>query len=86
MQNYNSYDKFSKDKFLENEIEREKMKRKSFNGALGNLMYAQVCSRPDVAFIVGILGRYQSNPRNDHWIVAKKMMRYLQRTKKYMLF
>src|SRR4030065_1796038 len=48
-------------------------------------MYAQVCTRPDIAFIVGVLGRYQSNPGNDHWVAAKKVMRYLQRTKEYML-
>ncbi|KAL6329146.1 hypothetical protein AAG906_011599 [Vitis piasezkii] len=28
----------------------------------GSLMYAQVCTRPDIAYIVGMLGRYLSNP------------------------
>ena len=42
------------------------MNDKSFGSALGNLMYAQVCTRPNIAFIVGVLGRYQSNPMNDH--------------------
>jgi len=37
-------------------------------------MYAQVCTRPDIAFMVGILGRYQSNPGNDHWVAATKLM------------
>ncbi|KAL0413871.1 UNVERIFIED_CONTAM: Secreted RxLR effector protein [Sesamum radiatum] len=48
-------------------------------------MYAQVCTRPDITFAVGILGRYQSNPGLDHWRAAKKVMRYLQGTKDYML-
>lgn len=48
-------------------------------------MYAQVCTRPDIAFVVGILGRYQSNPGLDHWRAAKKVLRYLQGTKDYML-
>jgi len=48
-------------------------------------MYAQVCIRPDIAFTVGMLGRYQSYPGIDHWRAAKKMMRYLQGTKDYML-
>ena len=48
-------------------------------------MYAQACARPDIAFVVGMLGRYQSNPGMDHWRVAKKVMRYLQGTKDYML-
>ena len=48
-------------------------------------MYAQVCTRPDIAYIVGMLGKYLSNPGKDHWIAAKRVMRYLQRTKDYML-
>ena len=36
-------------------------------------------------FVVGVLGRYQSNPSIDHWRAAKKVMRYLQGTKDYML-
>ena len=31
-----------------------------------------------------MLGRYQSNPGIDHWRAAKKVTRYLQRTKDYM--
>ena len=33
-----------------------------YASAVGSLMYAQVCTRPDIAFAVGMLGRYQSNP------------------------
>ena len=48
-------------------------------------MYAQVCTRPDIAFAVGMLGRRQSNPGLDHWKAAKKVLRYLKGTKDYML-
>ena len=48
-------------------------------------MYAQVCTHPNIAYIVGMLGRYLSNPRMDHWKTTKKFMRYLQKTKDYML-
>ena len=48
-------------------------------------MYAQVCTRPDIAFIVNALGRYLSNPGLNHWKAVKKVMRYLQGTKDYML-
>ena len=34
-------------------------------------MYAQVCSRLDIAYIVGLLGRYMSNPGMTHWKAAK---------------
>ena len=53
--------------------------------SVGSLMYAQVCTRPDIAFAVNALGRYLSNPGLNHWKVVKKVMRYLQGTKDYML-
>ena len=61
------------------------MKNIPYTSAVGSLMYAQVCTRPDIAFAVGVLGKYQSNPGIDHWRAAKKVMRYLQGTKDYML-
>ena len=61
------------------------MQKIPYASAVGSLMYAQVCTRPDIVFIVGMLGRYLSNPGMDHWKAAKRVMRYLQRTKGYML-
>ena len=49
------------------------------------LMYAQVCIRPDLAFITGMLGRYQSYPGLDHWKTVKKVLCYLQGIKGLML-
>ncbi|KAL6315730.1 hypothetical protein AAG906_006592 [Vitis piasezkii] len=46
-----------------NNIEREQMKKIPYASAVGSLMYAQTCTRPDIAFFVGMLGRYQSDPR-----------------------
>ena len=60
------------------------MKNIPYASAVGSLMYAQVCTRPDIAFVVGMLRRYQSYPGIDHWKVAKKVMRYFQGTKDYM--
>ena len=48
-------------------------------------MYTQVCTCPDIAYIIRLLGRYLSNLGMDHWRVAKRVMLYLQRTKDYML-
>lgn len=41
-------------------------------------MYAQTCTRPDIIYAVGLLGRYQSHPGMEHWKAAFKVMRYLQ--------
>ncbi|XP_078172770.1 secreted RxLR effector protein 161-like [Carex rostrata] len=56
-----------------------------YASVVGSLMYLQTCTRPDISFATGMLGRYQSNPGIDHWKVAKKVLRYLQGTKNYML-
>jgi len=48
-------------------------------------MYPQVCTRPDIAFVVNALGRYLSDPGLDHWKAIKKVFRYLQGTKDHML-
>ena len=48
-------------------------------------MYAHVCTYLDIAYITGMLGKYLSNPGLDHWKAAKRVLRYLQRTKDYML-
>ncbi|RVW81185.1 Retrovirus-related Pol polyprotein from transposon TNT 1-94 [Vitis vinifera] len=78
-------DKFSLNQCPKNGLESQEMQKIPYASAVGSLMYAQVCTRPDIAYIVGMLGRYLSNPGMDHWRAAKRVMRYLQRTKEYML-
>ena len=78
-------DKFSKAQCPQNDDEREEMRTIPYSSVVGSLMYAQVCTCPDIAFVVGMLGRYLSNPRSQHWKTAKKVLRYLQGTKDLML-
>jgi hypothetical protein len=61
------------------------MKNISFASIVGSLLYAQVYTRPDIAMAVGMLGRYQSNPRLEHWKATKKVIPYLQGTNDYSL-
>ena len=78
-------DRFHLNQSPRNDFEKEQMKNILYALVVGSLMYAQVCTRPDIAFAVGILGRYQSNPCIDHWRAAKKVLRFLQGTKDYMV-
>jgi len=55
-------DKFSLKQCPNNDLERTEMQKISYASAIGSLMYAQVCTHPDIAFVVGVLGRYLSNP------------------------
>jgi hypothetical protein len=61
------------------------MKSIPYASAVGSIMYAQVCTHPDLAFVTRMLGRFQSNPGLDHWKAAKKVLCYIQGTKDYML-
>jgi hypothetical protein len=68
-----------------NKYESDQMKSIPYASVIGSLMYAQVCIRPDIAFITGLLGRFQTNPGLKHWEAIKKVLRYLQGTKNIML-
>ena len=48
-------------------------------------MYAMLCTRPDICYAVGIVSRYQSNPGMGHWIAVNHILKYLRRTRDYML-
>ncbi|KAK1555494.1 hypothetical protein Q3G72_027257 [Acer saccharum] len=51
----------------------------------GSLMYAMLCTRPDICFAVGIVSRFQSKPGPDHWTTVKHIFKYFRRTKDNML-
>ena len=59
-------DKLALSQCPKNDFEREHMKNTPYASAVGSLIYAQICTRPDIAYAVGVLGRYQSNPSIDH--------------------
>ena len=59
-------DKFSLMQCPKFELEHTEMERIPYASLVGSLMYAQTCTRPDISFAVGMLGRYQSNPGLDH--------------------
>ena len=61
------------------------MKVVPYSSAVESLQYSQVCTRPDLAFVTGLLGRYQSNSGIKHCKLVKKVLRYLQGTKGLML-
>lgn len=48
-----------------------------YASAIDILMYAQVYTKLDLIFIVGMLRRTQSNSGIDHCEAAKKVIRYL---------
>ncbi|GFS36335.1 hypothetical protein Acr_00g0045430 [Actinidia rufa] len=52
---------------------------------VGSLMYAMLCTRLDICYVVDMVSRYQSNLGSEHWIVVKHILKYLRKTKDYVL-
>ena len=49
-----------------NDKEKLQMKNIPYANLVGSLMYAMVCSRPDIAHAVGMVSRYMHNPGKEH--------------------
>ena len=75
-----SHLKFSKKQSLQTDEEKCYMSRVPYASAVGSLMYAMVCTRPDIAHAVGVVSRFLSNPAKEHWEGVKWILRYLKGT------
>jgi hypothetical protein len=67
------------------EKEKEEMKKVLYASAVGSLMYAMVCMRPDIAHVVGVVSHFLSNPGKKHWAAVKWIFRYLRGTSRICL-
>ena len=61
------------------------MNKVPYLSAIGSLMYAMMCTRPDICHAVGMTRRHQSNPGQEHWKPVKRILRYLKGTTDYSL-
>ncbi|KAL9274475.1 Retrovirus-related Pol polyprotein from transposon TNT 1-94-like protein, partial [Drosera capensis] len=67
--------------------DKAEMARVPYTSAVGSLIYAMVCTRPDIAhagscLIQGVISRFMSNPGRKHWEAVKWLLRYLKGTSK----
>ena len=53
-----------------------------FRQLVGSLIYL-IATRPDVSFTVSYISRFMSTPKADHWIAAKRVLRYVRGTLDY---
>ena len=56
-----------------------------YREAVGSLIYAMTCSRPDTRWIVTRLSQYLTIPTKEHWVAVKYVLRYLKGTLDYSL-
>ena len=54
------------------------MREIPYSSAVGSIMYAMVCTRPDLAHAIGVISRFMGNPGKGHWNAVKWVLRYLQ--------
>jgi Reverse transcriptase (RNA-dependent DNA polymerase)/gag-polypeptide of LTR copia-type len=51
-----------------------------YQRAIGSIMYSMVYTRPDIAFAIGRLSQYMTDPSEHHGHAVKGLMRYLRST------
>ena len=56
-----------------------------YRSMIGKLQYV-VHRRPDITLSVGIVARFFANPRENHLMVVKRIIRYLKGTKDFSLY
>nr|GEV47759.1 zinc finger, CCHC-type [Tanacetum cinerariifolium] len=54
-----------------------------YSRAIGCLMYAMTSTRPDIAYVVGRLSRFTSNPSRQHCKAITRVFKYLRSTMNY---
>ncbi|KAE8705939.1 putative ribonuclease H protein [Hibiscus syriacus] len=67
------------------EEERMEMSRVLYVSAVGSLMFAMICTRPDIAQAMGVVSRYMANSGKEHWNTVKRILRYIKGTSNVVL-
>lgn len=62
-------------------LEKERMTHTPYASAIGSIMYAMLCTRPDVAYALTVTSHFQSDPGDGHWAAVKNILKYLKSTK-----
>ena len=65
--------------------EKGQMSKIPYSSVVGSLIYAMMCTRPDIFYVVGLARRFQSNLGIKHWMVMKRILRYLKGTVDYVV-
>jgi len=58
---------------------------RDYQSRIGSIMYAMLGTRPDIAYVVGMLSQYLAHPGMDHLNAINRVLKYLNSTKDYKL-
>nr|GEY83146.1 hypothetical protein [Tanacetum cinerariifolium] len=73
--------KLSKSQGALTHAELKRMQNVLYTSAVGFIMYAVRCTRPNVAFAQNVTSRFQQNSGDIHWTIVKNILKYLRNTK-----
>jgi hypothetical protein len=59
--------------------------QRTYRSMIGSLMYI-IASHPDIMQVVGMVGHFQSDPKQSHLAVVKRIFKYLKGTMTYGLW
>ncbi|EER28295.1 copia-like retrotransposon family protein [Coccidioides posadasii C735 delta SOWgp] len=71
---------FAPDQTLKDGVD-EQATPTNYRKGLGSLQFLVTCTRPDIAFAVNYLARFNSRPNRESWAAFKQILRYLKGTK-----
>jgi hypothetical protein len=65
--------------------EQKRMRAIPYASAIGSIIYAMICTCPNIFYALSATSRYQSNYGDTHWMIVKNIQYYLRRTKEVFL-
>ncbi len=68
-----------KTKLKKNVNKDDEMVKVPYQQAMRSLMYAMLCTGPDLAYLISVVSQHMANPSLEHWIAVKRNFRYLTR-------
>jgi hypothetical protein len=75
----------SKKQFPSTPNEQERMRVIPYTSAIGSIMYAILCTCPDISYALSAMSMYQSYYDEAHWTIVKNILIYLRRIKEIFL-
>ena len=68
---------------IQPEIGEQPFDSRTYQKAIGSILYAALGTRPDITYATSVLGRYAAQPSTLHWEAVKHLLRYLPGTSDY---
>lgn len=65
---------------LPEKVNESEMAKLPYRQLIGSLMYLSTSTRPDISFAISYLSQFNHNYSKEHWLAAKRVLRYLKAT------